>query len=108
MGNVDFKVNYLFRNEERNLFEKNNMNKYKDFFFFKEESKNKNINYGGRNSKNLKVEEYANEAELVNEEGFNKFVNVNKFTTNHSIFSLETEYSSKMKKKMNKNMVKNT
>ena len=76
---IDIKKEYLFKKEERKIFEENNEIKYIEFFF-----KENNIM----------------------EEGYNK-AKFSKLGNNNEIFSLDTEYSSKMKTKVNKNLVKN-
>ena len=77
--NVDIKKGYLFRKGERNIFKKNNETKYIEFFF-----KEKN----------------------ETEKKYNK-LKPNILVNNNEMFSIDTEYSSKMKTKVNKNLVKN-
>ena len=79
LTDIDIKKEYLFRKEERKFFEKNDEIKYIDYFF------NKNN---------------------AMDEGHNKIKSTN-FGSNCEMLSLDTEYSSKMKTKVNKNLVKN-
>ena len=97
MNNTDKQSEFLFQNKEREIFNMNYKNKYLDFFFGNKENEN-GIGFGGYN-------EINNNNDLTDE-----IMSLNTFNLkypNNSIFSMDTEYSSKMKKKYNKNLVKN-
>ena len=80
---------FLFKKNDREIYDINSKNKYLNFFF------ENNINL--ENSKDKK-----------NSNENNYEINNNNFKyPNNSIFSIDTDYSSKMKKKYNKNLVKN-
>ena len=97
MNNTDKQSEFLFQNKEREIFDMNYKNKYLNFFFGNKENEN-GIGFGGYN-------EINNNNDLTDE-----IMSLNTFNLkypNNSIFSMDTEYSSKMKKKYNKNLVKN-
>ena len=81
---------FLFKINEREIYNTNSKNKYLNFFF------EKNIN--SDNSKDKKIKN-DNSNYLNN--------NINFKYPNNCIFINDTEYSSKMKEKYNKNLVKN-
>ena len=96
MNNIDKKDDFLFKKNERQIYDNNYKNKYLNFFF-----KN-NIN---NKDKSNNINNNSNNNDIIDD--------VISFKTNanfkypSSIFSIDTEYSSKMKKKYNKNLVKN-
>ena len=97
MNNTDKQSEFLFQNKEREKFDMNYKNKYLDFFFGNKDNEN-GIVFGAYNEVN-------NNNDLTDE-----IMSLNTFNLkypNNSIFSMDTEYSSKMKKKYNKNLVKN-
>ena len=97
MNNTDKQSEFLFQNKEREIFNMNYKNKYLDFFFGNKDNEN-GIVFGAYN-------EINNNNDLTDE-----IMSLNTFNLkypNNSIFSMDTEYSSKMKKKYNKNLVKN-
>ena len=97
MNNTDKQSEFLFQNKEREIFNMNYKNKYLDFFFGNKDNEN-GIVFGAYNEVN-------NNNDLTDE-----IMSLNTFNLkypNNSIFSMDTEYSSKMKKKYNKNLVKN-
>ena len=85
---------YLFQKNERQIFDIKYKKKYFNFFF----SNNGNINEN--NCTNNNNNELNDDLNYLNQ-------NINLKYPNNSIFSVDTEYSSKMKKKYNKNLVKN-
>ena len=96
MNNTDKQSEFLFQNKEREIFDMNHKNKYLNFFFGNKE--NETGSYFGLSNEN-------NNNELMDD-----MISINTFNLkypNNSIFSLDTEYSSKMKKKYNKNLLKN-
>ena len=96
MNNTDKQSEFLFQNKEREIFDMNYKNKYLNFFFGKKE--NENLSGFGMLSEN-------NNNDIMDD-----MLSLNTFNLkypNNSIFSIDTEYSSKMKKKYNKNLVKN-
>ena len=97
MNNTDKQSEFLFQNKEREIFNMNYKNKYLDFFFGNKDNEN-GIVFGAYNEVN-------NNNDLTDE-----IMSLNTFNLkypNNSIFSMDTKYSSKMKKKYNKNLVKN-
>ena len=96
MNNTDKQSEFLFQNKEREIFDMNYKNKYLNFFF--EQKENENGSGFGMQSEN-------NNNDIMDD-----MISINTFNLkypNNSIFSIDTEYSSKMKKKNNKNLVKN-
>ena len=96
MSNTDKQSEFLFQNKEREIFDMNYKNKYLNFFFGNKENETGSA-FGGYNENN-------------NNDLTDEIMSVNTFNLkypNNSIFSMDTEYSSKMKKKYNKNLVKN-
>ena len=91
MNNQDKQNDFLFKKNERQIYDINKKNKYVNFFF------GNYINYD--NDKN-------NDNDIIDDIKSFK-TNINFKYPSSSIFSLDTEYSSKMKKKFNKNLVKN-
>ena len=96
MNNTDKQSEFLFQNKEREKFDMNYKNKYLNFFFGNKEN------------------EIGNDFGILKENNNNDLtddmISINTFNLkypNNSIFSMDTEYSSKMKKKNNKNLVKN-
>ena len=91
MNNTDKQSDFLFQKNERQLYDINCKNKYLYFFF------GNNINFiNDKNNNNDLIEDLA----TIN-------TNKNLKYPSSSIFSIDTDYSSKMKKKYNKNLVKN-
>ena len=91
MNNTDNQSDFLFQKNERQIYDINCKNKYLNFFF------GNNINFiNDKNNNNDISEDLA----TIN-------TNKNLKYPSSSIFSIDTEYSSKMKKKFNKNLVKN-
>ena len=97
MNNIDKKNDFLFQKNERQIYEINYKNKYLNFFFGNNKEKNSNININNN---------YINNNDLIDDLISFK-TNVNFKYPSSSVFSIDTEYSSKMKKKYNKNLVKN-
>jgi hypothetical protein len=96
MNNTDKQSEFLFQNKEREIFDMNYKNKYLNFFF------------GNRENETGSALEGSNENN--NNDLTDEIMSLNTFNLkypNNSIFSMDTEYSSKMKKKYNKNLVKN-
>jgi len=96
MNNTDKQSEFLFQNKEREIFEINYKNKYLNFFFSDKEVKDIEIY---KENNNINCNDLTDDLYSMNTVNF-KF-------PNNSIFSMDTEYSSKMKKKCNKNLVKN-
>ena len=96
MNNTDKQSEFLFQNKEREIFDMNYKNKYLNFFFGKKEKENSSG--------------FGMPSENNNNDITDDMISINTFNLkypNNSIFSIDTEYSSKMKKKNNKNLVKN-
>ena len=96
MNNTDKQSEFLFQNKEREIFDMNYKSKYLNFFFGNKENEN-GSGFRGYNENN-------------NNDLTDEIMSLNTFNLkypNNSIFSMDTEYSSKMKKKYNKNLVKN-
>ena len=96
MNNTDKQSEFLFQNKEREKFDMNYKNKYLNFFFGNKDNENTS-GFGLYNENN-------------NNDLTDEIMSLNTFNLkypNNSIFSMDTEYSSKMKKKYNKNLVKN-
>ena len=92
MNTQDKKNDFLFKKNERQIYDTNKKNKYVNFFF------GNYINYD--NDKNNDNNDLIDDIKSFK-------TNINFKYPSSSIFSLDTEYSSKMKKKNNKNLVKN-
>ena len=95
MNNTDKQSEFLFQNKEREIFEMNYKNKYLNFFFENKEENGIGLGIFSENNNNDIMDDMTS---------INTF---NLKYPNNSIFSIDTEYSSKMKKKNNKNLVKN-
>ena len=93
MDSIDKKNDFLFIKNERQIYDVNYKNKYLNFFF-------------GNNINNDKDKSINNNNDLIDDLISFK-TNLNLKYPSSSIFSIDTEYSSKMKKKYNKNLVKN-
>ena len=94
MNNTDKQSDFLFQKNERQIYDIQCKNKYLNFFF--PNYKINDIDKNNNNTNNDLIEDMLS----IN-------TNTNLKYPNSSIFSLDTEYSSKMKKKYNKNLVKN-
>ena len=94
MNNTDKQSDFLFQKNERQIYDTHCKNKYLNFFF--PNNKNNDIDKNNNNNVNNEIEDMYS----IN-------TNTNFKYPSSSIFSLDTEYSSKMKKKYNKNLVKN-
>jgi len=86
---------FLFQRNERQIYDIKYKKKYFNFFFG---------NNGNTNEKNNNLTNNINE---LNDDLNYLNQNINFKYPNNSIFSVDTEYSSKMKTKNNKNLVKN-
>ena len=86
---------FLFQRNERQIYDIKYKKKYFNFFFG---------NNGNTNEKNNNLNNNINE---LNDDLNYLNQNINFKYPNNSIFSVDTEYSSKMKTKNNKNLVKN-
>ncbi len=95
MNNIEKKNDFLFKKNERQIYDINYKNKYLNFFFVK------NINNKEKNTNNN-----SNNNDII-DDIISLKTNANFKYPSSSIFSIDTEYSSKMKKKYNKNLVKN-
>ena len=89
MNNTDKQSDFLFQKNERQIYDIYYKNKYLTFFL-------------GNNKNNNNI----NNNDLI-EDLYSINTNKNCKYPNSSIFSLDTEYSSKMKQNCNKNLVKN-
>ena len=89
MNNTDIQSDFLFQKNERKIFELNYKNKYFCYFF----GNTKNI-VGDKN--------INNDNNDLNDDIITFNTNIKNKNQSNSIFSLETEYSSKMNKKYNK------
>ena len=86
MNNTDKQSEFLFQNKEREIFEINYKNKYLNFFFSDKEVKDIEIY---KENNNINCNDLTDDLYSMNTVNF-KF-------PNNSIFSMDTEYSSKMK-----------
>jgi len=102
MNNTDKQSDFLFQKNERQIYDASCKNKYLNFFF----GNNKNNDIDKNNNNNININNNINNNELI-EDMFSINTNTNFKYPSSSIFSIDTEYSSKMKKKFNKNLVKN-
>ena len=107
MNTLDKQNNFLFKQNERQLFDINIKKKYANFFL-----DNHNINNNINNCDNdIKNNNNNINTNLITNDLIDDIIsfknNMNLKYPSGSIFSLDTEYSSKMKKKYNKNLVKN-
>ena len=85
----------MFQRNERQIYDIKYKKKYLNFFFGNNSNNNEINNNISNNNNDLNDDlNYLNQ-------------NINFKYPNNSIFSVDTEYSSKMKKKNNKNLVKN-
>ena len=103
MNNVDKKNDFLFKKNERQIYDINYKAKYLNFFFG---NNNKEKNIGLNTNINTNTNNNSNNNEIIDDIISFK-TNANFKYPSSSIFSIDTEYSSKMKKKYNKNLVKN-
>ncbi len=94
MNNIDKKYDFLFRKNEREIYDINIKSKYLNFFF--------------PNNNNKEIQGKGNDNNDINDDFVPFQTKINFKYPNSSIFSIDTEYSSKMKKKYNKNLVENS
>ena len=98
MNSPDINNNFLFKKNERQIYDINKKNKYINFFL---DNNNNNFDNDKKNNNNNIINN-----DLI-DDAISFSNNINLKYPSGSIFSLDTEYSSKMKKKYNKNLVKN-
>ena len=105
MNTPDKQNNFLFKQNERQIFDINIKNKYANFFLANNKINNNNYDNDTKNNNN------NINSNLITNDLIDDIIsfknNINLKYPSGSIFSLDTEYSSKMKKKYNKNLVKN-
>ena len=89
MNNTDIQSDFLFQKNERKIFELNYKNKYLCYFF-------------GNNKNSVGDKNINNDSNDLNDDVITFNTNIKNKNQSNSIFSLETEYSSKMNKKYNK------
>ena len=94
MNNIDKKYDFLFRKNEREIYDINIKSKYLNFFF--------------PNTNNKEIQGKGNDNNDISDDFVPFQTKINFKYPNSSIFSIDTEYSSKMKKKYNKNLVENS